>query len=132
MCSFVSHTKIVISLLSMSEFLRQRHPSSGSEEPLPTFPFMKIDAYVIYSPIKPPMKMLLWNTQTLEHLKRELNRWLDGEIVDGEKIVKIERKVMVVGPNGETPSLRLVHNDACVLMMMLTSEDLIMLMVIIA
>ena len=116
----------------MSEFLRQTRPSSGSEEPLPTFPFMKRDAYVIYSPIKPPMKMLLWNTQTLEHLKRELNRWLDGEIVDGEKIVKIERKVMVAGPNGETPSFRLVHNDACVLMMMLTSEDPIVLMVIIA
>ena len=76
--------------------------------------------------------MLLWNTQTLEHLKRELNRWLDGEIADGEKIVKIERKVMVAGPNGETPSLRLVHNDVCVLMMMLTPEDPIVLIIVIA
>src|ERR1051325_9338528 len=88
----------------MSEFLRQTRPLSGSEEPLPSFPFMKRDAYVIYSPIKPPVKMLLWNTQTLDHVKRELNRWLDGEIVDGEKIVKIERKVMVVGPREGRPT----------------------------
>ena len=117
----------------MSAFLNQRSSSSSSsssETPLPTFPLMKRDALVFYSATKPPMKMLLWNTQTLEHLHRELNPWLDGEIEVGEKIRKIERQVTESGPNGVTRSWRKVQNDAGVLMMMLTLKDIILMVVI--
>ena len=44
-----------------------------------------IDGYVIFSAIKPAMKMKFWHIHSMERLKRELLRWLDGDIVEGEK-----------------------------------------------
>ena len=95
-----------------------------------TFPYMKRDAELIFSPVKPPMKIKLLNTQTFEHLHRHLEGWLGEEIAQGEKIRKIERLVTVPGLNGPTRSWRLVHNDACVLMMMLQQKDIVLLIVI--
>ena len=46
---------------------------------------------VIFSRNKPPMDMLFWNICSLEQLTRELNRWLEGDIPEGEKIRSIER-----------------------------------------
>ena len=116
----------------MSAFLNQ---ASSSKElpPLPKFEMLKRNAQVIFSATKPPMKMLLWNTQTLEHLHRELYRWLEGEIGVKEKIRKIERQVVERGPNGVTRGWRKVENDAGVLMAMLTPEpEAVILMVVIS
>ena len=68
----------------------------------------------------------------MEHLHRELYRWLEGEIDAKEKIRKIERAVEESGPNGLTRTLRKVENDVGVLMMMLTPkpEDVILMVVI--
>lgn len=46
--------------------------------------------HVIYSNVKPPMRMLFWNIQSFEQLERNLVRWLDEEINDGERIRSIE------------------------------------------
>ena len=46
---------------------------------------------VIYSRDKPPMEMMFWNICHFEQLKRELVRWLDGNIPEGKKIRSIER-----------------------------------------
>ena len=43
------------------------------------------DGYVIFSATKPAMKMKFWRIHSMERLKRELLRWLDGDIVEGEK-----------------------------------------------
>ena len=43
------------------------------------------DGYVIFSDTKPAMKMKFWHIHSMERLKRELMRWLDGDIVEGEK-----------------------------------------------
>lgn len=103
----------------------------SSEEPLPTFPFMKRDATLFFSATKPPLMIKLWNTQTFEQLQRHLIGWLDGNILEGEKIRKIERQVTAKGPNGEvTRSWRAVKNDAGVLMMMLKPDDIVLMVVI--
>ena len=44
------------------------------------------DGYVIFSATKPAMKMKFWHIHSMERLKRELIRWLDGDIVEGEKL----------------------------------------------
>ena len=41
---------------------------------------------VIYARDKPQLLMLFWNITTLDQLKRELVRWLDGKIPEGEKL----------------------------------------------
>jgi len=41
---------------------------------------------VIYARDKPQMLMLFWNITTFDQLKRELVRWLDGKIPEGEKL----------------------------------------------
>ena len=46
---------------------------------------------VIYSRDKSPMEMMFWNICHFEQLKRELVRWLDGNIPEGKKIRNIER-----------------------------------------
>lgn len=46
---------------------------------------------VIYSRDKPLMEMLFWNICSFEQLHRELIRWLDEDIPEGEKIISIER-----------------------------------------
>ena len=43
------------------------------------------DGYVIFSATKPAMKMKFWHIHSMERLKRELMRWLDGDIAEGEK-----------------------------------------------
>ena len=43
------------------------------------------DGYVIFSAMKPAMKMKFWHIHSMERLKRELVRWLDGDIAEGEK-----------------------------------------------
>jgi hypothetical protein len=41
---------------------------------------------VIYARDKPQMLMLFWNITMFDQLKRELVRWLDGKIPEGEKL----------------------------------------------
>ena len=43
------------------------------------------DGYVIFSATKPAMKMKFWHIHSMERLKRELMRWLDGDIAEGGK-----------------------------------------------
>ena len=43
------------------------------------------DGYVIFSATKPAMKMKFWHIHSMERLKRELMRWLDEDIAEGEK-----------------------------------------------
>ena len=43
------------------------------------------DGYVIFSATKPAMKMKFWHIHSMEHLKRKLMRWLDGDIAEGGK-----------------------------------------------
>ena len=103
---------------------------SSTDREFPEFPYMKRDATLIFSPVKPPMKIKLLNTQRLEQLHRHLAGWLGEEMGEGEKIQKIERLVVEPGLNGPNRSWRLVHNDASVLMMMMGSTEIVLLIVI--
>src|SRR3954466_10502488 len=49
------------------------------------------NGYVIFSAVKPPMQVMFWNIQTMEQLKRNILRFLDGEFVPGEQIRSIKR-----------------------------------------
>lgn len=44
---------------------------------------------LIFSAMQPPIKIRFWNIETFERLNRTLNRSLDGEIAEGEKIIRI-------------------------------------------
>lgn len=55
--------------------------------------YIRRNEHAFYSKTKTPTKILFWNIQSLEQLERNLNRWLDGEINDGERIRSIERLV---------------------------------------
>src|ERR1043165_3718777 len=49
--------------------------------PTMTSPYIHTrDGYVVFSASKPPMKMKFWHIFTMVKLKKELMRWLEGEI----------------------------------------------------
>lgn len=52
---------------------------------------------MIYSRDKPPIKILFWNICHSEQLQRELVRWLDKNIPEGERIRSIKRLDVVRG-----------------------------------
>ena len=51
---------------------------------------------VIYSRDKPPMLMLFWNICHFDQLKRELVRWLDEKIPEGEKLEVLRDSIAYV------------------------------------
>lgn len=86
---------------------------------------------LVFSPTKSSMKIRLWNVQTFEHLQRSLIRWLDGDILKGEKIRRIERLVTTHNQNGEVLFWDAVKTDRDVRIMINESQE-IMLMVVIS
>ena len=95
---------------------------------------VKRDGHVCFSATKAPIKMRLWNIQTLEHLERSLKMWLDGEINEGEKIRKIERLVSYISIADENnPIQRMwvrVKDDDDVKDMMSGSDEIVLVVVI--
>lgn len=99
--------------------------------------FFKISCYIIkrnvnliYSAVKPPIKIRLWNTETFEHLQRSLIRWLDGYIADGEKIRRIQRLVTVYNYKGEIRLWNSVKTDTDCCIMIHSCEDIVPMVVI--
>ena len=76
------------------------------------------------------MKILLWNTETFERLNRSLIRWLNGDIVDGEKIRRIQMFVTVYNDNEESRIGDNVKTDRDVYIMMHNSEEIVLMVVI--
>lgn len=72
---------------------------------------IKRNPVIVFSPTKPPMNIRLWNVQTFEHLQRSLIRWLDIDILEGEKIRRIERLVTNHNQNGEVRFWDAVKTD---------------------
>lgn len=56
---------------------------------------------MFYLAVKPLMKIHLCNTETFEHRERSLIYWLDGDIKDNEKIIRIEILITMFNNNGE-------------------------------
>ena len=102
-----------------------------SSTPLPKFSLIKRDAHVIFSTIKPPVKIKLWNMQTFEHFQRHLIRWLEGDIPEGEQIRKIQRQIIVRNKNRITNSWKTVRNDVDLLMMMIGPDDIMLIVCVI-
>lgn len=84
----------------------------------------------MFSPTKPPMKIQLWNVQTFEHLQRSLIRWLDGDILEGEKIRRIERLVTNHNQNEEVHFWDAVKIDRDVRIMFNESPKIMLMFVI--
>lgn len=84
----------------------------------------------MFSTTKPAMKIRLWNVQTFEHLQRTLIRWLDGDILEGEKIRKIERLVTTHNQNGEVRFWDAVKTDKDVRIMVNESPGIVLMVVI--
>ena len=61
----------------------------------------KRNADLIFLAVHPPIKIQLWNIESFERLNRTLNRWLDGEIAEGERIRRIQWLESTFNQNGE-------------------------------
>ena len=90
------------------------------------------DGYVIFSATKPAMKMKFWHIHSMERLKRELMRWLDGDIAEGEKIQRIHRKRTTTSHATGRPNVWLeeVKTDSDVMLMMHGSDEIVLTIVI--
>lgn len=92
----------------------------------------KRDGYVCFSAIKPPIKMKFWNIHFMDHLKRSLIRWLDGEFEDGEVIRRIQRRRTTTSIVTGQPECwwNEVKNDNDVCVMMHGSDEIVLTVVI--
>lgn len=68
--------------------------------------------------------------ETFEHLQKSLIRLLDGDIVDSEKFRRIQRLVKVYNNNEESRFLELVKTDTDCRIMMHSSEEIVLMVVI--
>jgi hypothetical protein len=66
-----------------------------------SFHIHKRNADLIFSVIAPSIQIRLWNIESLESLNRTLDRWLEGEIADGERIRRIQWLESTFNQNGE-------------------------------
>lgn len=99
--------------------------------------FFKMSCYIIkrkinliYSTVKSPMKIQLWNTETFEHLQRSLIRWLDVDNTNGENIRRIKRLVTVYNNNGEHRIWESVKIDSECRIMMHSLKEIVLMVVI--
>ena len=90
------------------------------------------DGYVIFSATKPAMKMKFWHIHSMERLKRELMRWLDGDIAEGGKIRRIQRRRTTTSHATGRPNVWLeeVKTDSDVMLMMHGSDEIVLTIVI--
>lgn len=97
---------------------------------------IKRGGHVFFSATKAPIKIRLWNIQTVEYLDRSLKLWLDGEINEGEKIKKIERFVSYISIADENNPIQRMwvrvkdDDDDDVKDMMFGSDEIVLLVVI--
>ena len=90
------------------------------------------DGYVIFSATKPAMKMKFWHIHSMERLKRELVRWLDGDIAEGGKIQRIQQRRTTTSHATGRPNVWLeeVKPDSDVMLMMHGSDEIVLTIVI--
>src|ERR1051325_1480012 len=90
------------------------------------------DGYVVFSATKPPMKMKFWHIFTMAKLKKELMRWLEGEIEDGDEIRRIQRKRTTMNFATGQPRIWLeeVKTDVDVIAMMYGSDEIVLTVVV--
>lgn len=90
--------------------------------------------HVIYSNVKPPMRMIFWNIQSFEQLERNLIYWLDWEINDNKRIRSIERLISYISITEDNNGVQRIwvrvkdHSD--VRAMMSGGDDIIFIIVI--
>lgn len=68
--------------------------------------------------------------ETFEHLHMSLICWLDGDIANDEKIRKIQRLVTVYNDNGESRFRDLVKADRDCRIMMHSSDEIVLMVLI--
>ena len=90
----------------------------------------KRNADLIFSAVQPPMKIRLWNVDTFEHLNRTLNHWLDGDIADCKRIVRIQWLDTMFNQNGEVRFWLDIKTDIDIHMIMYTSHKIALMVVI--
>src|ERR1044072_7847657 len=90
------------------------------------------DGYVVFSASKPPMKMKFWHIFTMIRLKKELMRWLEGEIEVGDEIRRIQRKRTTMNFATGQPRIWLeeVKTDVDVIAMMYGSDEIVLTVVV--
>src|ERR1044072_5513855 len=90
------------------------------------------DGYVVFSASKPPIKMKFWHIFTMTKLKKELMRWLEGEIEDGDEIRRIQRKRTTMNFATGQPRIWLeeVKTDVDVIAMMYGSDEIVLTVVV--
>ena len=76
--------------------------------------------------------MKFWHIHSMERLKRELMRWLDGDIVEGEKIRRIQQRRTTTSHVTGRPNVWLeeVKTDIDVMLMMHGSDEIVITVVI--
>ena len=90
------------------------------------------DGYVIFSATKPPMKMKFLHILSMERLKREFMRWIEGDIEVGEHIRRIQRKRTTTSLVTGRPQswLEEVKTDRDVMLMMDGSDEIVLTVII--
>ena len=76
--------------------------------------------------------MKFWHIFTMTKLKKELMRWLEGEIEDGDEIRRIQRKRTTMNFATGQPRIWLeeVKTDVDVIAMMYGSDEIVLTVVV--
>lgn len=86
---------------------------------------------LIYSAVKPLMKIQFRNIEKFEHLNRILIPWLDGYIAEGEKIIRIQRLGTMFNQNGEVRLWMYVKTVREAHVMMYSSHKIVLMVLIV-